>query len=182
MKFTETNLKGNYLIDLNSIEDDRGFFARLFCKKEFTNYGLNVHWFQVNNSLCYDTGILRGLHFQRAPNSEVKLVRCIKGSIWDVVVDLRKNSSTYGEWFGAPLTEKNRTMMYVPIGFAHGYISLELNSEILYMVSEYYAPNNEETLIWDDPDVAIKWPMKPTLVSEKDKKGKVLKEILAIDP
>ena len=122
-------------------------------------------------------GILRGLHFQRYPHSEIKLVRCIKGEIWDVVVDLRTKSNTYGKWFGTILSEENRTMMYVPRGFAHGFISLRTYSEVIYLVSDFYSPKSEETLLWNDPDISINWPIKPVIISDKDNQGKYFKDI-----
>jgi dTDP-4-dehydrorhamnose 3,5-epimerase len=168
MIFKELELKGAFLIDLEKREDERGFFARYFCQNEFNKYELEVSWAQVNNSLSLDKGTLRGLHFQQSPHSEVKLIRCVKGAIWDVIVDVRVNSKTYGKWFAAELTADNRTMMYVPKGFAHGFISLENNSEILYMVSESYNPQFERTLRWDDEFHKIKWPIQPLVISEKD--------------
>lgn len=177
MKFTETPLSGSYLIDLEPRQDERGFFARYFCEQEFAAHGLNSHWVQINNSLNKEAGTLRGLHFQYAPHAEVKLVRCIQGAIWDVIVDLRQNSTSYGKWFGATLSNENRTMMYVPKGFAHGFISLEPNSEIIYLVSDFYAPAYETTLLWNDPEVEIEWPRKPSVISEKDAVGKPLKEL-----
>lgn len=180
MKFESTNLKDNFLINLEKKEDDRGFFARYFCEKEFLQKGLNTRWVQINNSLSKDEGTLRGLHYQREPNAEVKLVRCLKGKIWDVVVDLREGSETFGKWFGTELSEYNRTMMYVPKGFAHGFISLQPNSEILYLVSNFYAPDAEGILIWNDEKVGIEWPIKPQVISEKDTKGEVLKKIIPV--
>lgn len=177
MKFNETPLQGSYLIDLELRGDERGFFARYFCEKEFSEKGLNTRWVQINNSMSRDVGTLRGLHFQRAPHAEAKLVRCLQGSIWDVVVDLRQDSKTYGKWFGATLSDKNRTMMYVPKGFAHGFISLEPDSEILYLVSEFYAPDHEQTLLWNDSDMAIDWPIAPSIVSDKDSRGTLLRNI-----
>tara|TARA_B100000575_G_scaffold215503_1_gene176213 strand:+ start:3965 stop:4513 length:549 start_codon:yes stop_codon:yes gene_type:complete len=181
MKFEETKLIGNFLINLEKKEDDRGFFARYFCEKEFLNQGLNTKWVQVNNSESKEIGTLRGLHYQREPNAEVKLIRCIKGAIWDVVVDLRNNSETYGKWFGKKLSAENRTMMYVPKGFAHGIITLEPNTEILYLVSEFYAPEMEGNLIWNDPIVAINWPIQPSVISDKDKTANTFKETIPIN-
>ena len=171
MIFTKTNLRGNYLIDLEPHSDSRGFFARYFCSKEFEGKGLNTKWVQINTSMSRRKGTLRGLHYQRQPHAEAKLVRCLHGSIWDVVVDLRYDSKTYGKWFGAILSEQNRTMMYVPKGFAHGFISLQSRVEILYLVSSFYAPKYEETLLWNDPDVKITWPLKPTIISRHDAFG-----------
>lgn len=181
MIFKETKLKGNYLINLELKEDERGFFARYYCEKEFSKKGLNTKWVQVNNSASKKVGTLRGLHYQREPNTEVKLVRCLRGAIWDVVVDLRDMSKTFGKWFAAKLSDENRTMMYVPKGFAHGYISLEPNSEILYLVSDFYATNLEGTLIWNDKKVEINWPIEPKVVSDKDLKGINLEKIIPIE-
>lgn len=172
MKFTETPLSGSYLIDLEPRQDERGFFARYFCEQEFAAQGLNSHWAQINNSFSKTKGTLRGLHFQFPPHAEVKLVRCLQGAIWDVILDVRKGSSTYGKWFAAELTPQNRTMMYVPKGFAHGFISLEDNSEILYLVSSQYNAENEGTVRWDDQMHAISWPFMPTEISDKDRSAK----------
>jgi dTDP-4-dehydrorhamnose 3,5-epimerase len=177
LNFLETSLKGNYLISPELIQDERGFFARNYCEKEFLNHGLNINWVQVNNSMNVQSETLRGLHFQRSPYEEIKLVRCIKGSVWDVVVDLRQDSSTYGKWFGEKLTDKNRKMMYVPKGFAHGFLSIEPNTEIIYFSSEFYNPDYEDILLWSDPDVAIEWPKKPKILSNKDSLGKLLKNL-----
>jgi dTDP-4-dehydrorhamnose 3,5-epimerase len=176
MNFQETLLEGNYLIHLEKYEDERGFFARYFCEKEFFKKGLNTIWLQINNSMSKNIGTLRGLHLQKAPHAEVKLIRCLKGKVWDIVVDLRKESKTFGKWFGAILSDENRTMMYVPKGFAHGFVTLEPNSEILYLVSNFYAPQSEETLLWNDPDVAISWPLQPSIISDKDNNAKPLKD------
>lgn len=180
MKFDSTILKGNFLINLEKKEDDRGFFARYFCEKEFMDQGLNTKWVQINTSASKQLGTLRGLHYQKEPSAEIKLVRCLKGAIWDVVVDLRKDSETYGKWFGAELSDENRTMMYVPKGFAHGFVSLQSNTEILYLVSEFYTPNLEGTLIWNDETVDINWPIIPKIISDKDKNGNSLNKISPI--
>jgi len=180
MIFTKTNLNKNFLIDLEPHTDERGFFARYFCKKEFSEYDLNTQWAQINTSMSREVGTLRGLHFQRPPHTEIKLVRCLRGAIWDVVVDLREGSETFGKWFGTTLSDKNRTMMYVPRGFAHGFLSLESDSEILYLVSDFYAPGSEGTLIWNDPDVGIQWPIQPKILSDKDLLGGALRDISPI--
>jgi|TARA_B110000240_G_C13480547_1_gene445084 dTDP-4-dehydrorhamnose 3,5-epimerase len=180
MIFEQTTLKDNYLINLDLKEDERGFFARSFCEKEFSKQGLNTKWVQMNNSASKEVGTLRGMHYQREPSVEIKLVRCIKGEIWDVVVDLRDNSKTFGKWFGAKLSDKNHTMMYVPEGCAHGYITLESNSEVLYSVSCFYAPDTEGILLWNDPKVAIEWPIKPLIISDKDTKGDKIDKIISI--
>ena len=172
MLFKETILKGNFVIDLSIKEDERGFFSRYFCKKEFSDYGLNTEWVQINNIFSKELGTLRGLHFQQAPKAEVKLVRCIKGSIWDVVVDLRSDSETFGKWFGATLSEENRTMMYAPKGFAHGFISLSDVVEVEYKCTDIYHPEDEECLIWSDKKLDIKWPIQNPILSKKDLLGK----------
>jgi len=168
MIFNKTKFDTAFTIDLNSIEDERGFFARYFCENEFKSNNLNSNWAQINNSFSKDQYTLRGLHYQLPPSSEVKLVRCIKGSIWDVIVDLREGSPTQGEWFGTELNETNRTMMYVPKGFAHGFLSLSTNSEIIYLVSNAYSQENERSLLWSDENIGIKWPAIPKIISEKD--------------
>lgn len=180
MKYTETPLPGSYLIDLEPRTDERGFFARYFCEHEFRAKGLNTTWLQINNSLSVEAGTLRGLHFQRPPNAEVKMVRCVQGAIWDVIVDLRAGSINFGKWFGAELTAQNRTMMYVPKGFAHGFISLQPNSEIIYLVSEFYSPTEEDTLLWNDKEVGIAWPVQPLQISAKDAAAKSLSNISPI--
>ena len=177
MIFAKTKLKGNFLISLEARKDKRGFFARYFCQEEFKNKKLNTTWVQINTSMSKRIGTLRGLHYQRPPHAEDKLVRCIKGAIWDVVVDLRSGSNTYGKWFGAFLSAKNRTMMYIPKGFAHGFISLQSQTEVLYLVSDFYAPEYEETLIWNDPHVKIAWPLKPNVISEHDSHGSKLSHL-----
>lgn len=169
MIFEPLNLEGAYLISLDKKEDDRGFFARYYCEEEFQKYNLNTDWVQMNNSFSKHKGTLRGLHFQKPPHSEVKLIRCFRGAIWDVMVDIRKGSKTYGQWFGTELSAENRKMLYIPEGFAHGFISLTDDSEILYMVSSAYAGQAEGTLRWNDPFHQIEWPFTPSIISDKDK-------------
>lgn len=180
MKFSETFIKGNFVISLETKQDERGFFIRNYCERQFADEGLNTKWVQTSSSINIKTGTLRGLHFQRNPSTEIKLIRCIKGSIWDVIVDLRVNSKTFGKWFGIKLSDKNYSMMYVPKGLAHGFISLEDNSEILYFTSEFYNPRSEEILLWNDKNININWPIPPVIISKKDKNGKTLKEIKPI--
>ena len=168
MKFTELPLKGAYTIDLEKMEDDRGFFARSWCMNEFAEHGLDINILQINNSFCKQKGTLRGLHFQCPPKAESKIVRCIKGSLWDVIVDLRENSNTYAKWSGVELNAINRTMIYVPKGFAHGFISLTKNTEVIYMATELYSPDLERVLRWDDDVIGIKWPIEPVIISKKD--------------
>lgn len=168
MLFQPLKLSGAYLIDLEKKGDDRGFFARVFCHKEFDHHKLETSFIQVNNSLSAKKGTLRGIHYQLHPKSEVKLVRCIQGSLFDIIVDLRIDSPTFGEWYGAELSAENRRMMYVPRGFGHAFITLEDNTEALYMVSEAYSPTHERGLRWNDPRFSIEWPIMPTVISDKD--------------
>ncbi len=177
MKFKQTSLEGAFLIDQEPRGDERGFFARYFCVKEFADNGLNTNWVQINNSLTTQKGTLRGLHYQEEPHCEIKLVRCINGSIYDVIVDVRKDSPTFGKYFGEVLSSQNRSMMYVPKGFAHGFISLEENSEVIYLVSSFYAPESERTLLFSDKNVSIDWPVAPRVISDKDKKGQALNQL-----
>ena len=169
MKFNKTKLEGAYLIDLDIIGDERGFFARVLCRNEFEKHELSSKFVQVNSSLSAIKGTLRGLHYQLPPSSEVKIVRCIKGALYDVILDLRPESSTYGEWFGAELSASNRQMMYVPKGFAHGFITLEDDTEAFYFVSDLYNPKLERGVRYNDPKFDIKWPIEPIEISEKDK-------------
>lgn len=168
MKFTETPLKGCFLIEPEPRNDERGFFARLFCKDEFRAAGLQTEFVQINNGFSRLKGTLRGFHYQLPPAAETKLVRCVAGSVFDCVVDLRPQSLTFGKWFGVELTAQNRSMLYVPKGFAHGYLSLQDDSEVIYLVDEFYNPNCEGGLQWDDPKVGIEWPLTPRILSPKD--------------
>jgi dTDP-4-dehydrorhamnose 3,5-epimerase len=170
MKFNPTPLAGAYTIDLEKREDERGFFARLFCVNEYDQHGLDRNIVQINNSLSKDKGTLRGIHYQLAPKAETKIVRCIKGSLYDVIVDLRPESPTFLKWFGAELSAENRTMMFVPKGFGHSFITLEENTEAFYMVTEFYSPENERGLRWNDPKINIEWPIEPVVISDKDQR------------
>jgi dTDP-4-dehydrorhamnose 3,5-epimerase len=167
--FTETPLAGAWLIDLEKRGDDRGFFARAFCVNEFGKHGLATQFVQVNNSLSAQKGTLRGMHYQLAPKAETKVVRCIRGALWDVILDLRQGSPTFGKSFGAELTAENRRMMYVPKGFAHGFITLTEDAEAFYFVDEFYAPDRERGVRFDDPRFRIAWPIPPAVVSDKDR-------------
>lgn len=168
MIFTPTPLAGSYLIDLEKRGDDRGFFARAFCEREFATHELVTRFVQVNNSLSATKGTLRGMHYQLAPKAETKLVRCIRGSLFDVILDLRRESPTFGQSFGAELSAENRRMMYVPKGFAHGFITLAEDTEAFYFADEFYAPEHERGVRWDDPRFNIKWPSAPAVLSDKD--------------
>ena len=168
MLFKPTNLKGSFTVHLEKYNDERGFFSRYWCKNEYSELELSKDINQINNSFNIKKGTLRGLHFQYPPKSEVKIVRCISGAIWDVIVDIRLNSLTYGQYFGIELSSENRTMLYVPEGFAHGFISLVDNSEILYLSSQFFDHKSEGGLRWNDPFHGIKWPLSPTFISKKD--------------
>jgi dTDP-4-dehydrorhamnose 3,5-epimerase len=169
MIFRPTPLAGAMLIDLEQRGDERGFFARVFCEKEFAAHGLPERFVQVNSSLSRATGTLRGMHYQLPPAAEVKVVRCIRGSLFDVIVDIRPDSPTFKRFFGAVLSAENRQMIVVPQGFAHGFITLEDNSEAFYFVSSAYSPENERGIRFDDPAISIEWPIHPVDVSTKDK-------------
>ncbi len=170
MKFIETSLQGCYVIELEKREDDRGFFARAFCTQEFGRLGLDAAVVQINNSLSAYKGTLRGMHYQLAPKAETKMVRCIKGSLFDVAVDLRKESPTFLKWFGTELSAENRKMLYVPKGFAHGFITIEENTEAFYLVTEFYSPEHERGIRYNDPRINIQWPLAPVIISDKDLK------------
>lgn len=168
MKFTETGLVDAFVVDIEAIEDERGFFARGWCRREFEAHGLPAVTAQANISFNKQRGTLRGLHWQDPPHAESKLMRCTRGGIFDVAVDLRPRSSTYLQWFGVELTDKNHRMLLVPEGFAHGFQTLEDRTEVFYMVSEFYAPKFEQGARYDDPAFRIKWPLDVTEISDKD--------------
>jgi dTDP-4-dehydrorhamnose 3,5-epimerase len=170
MKFNPTPLKGAYTVEIEKRGDDRGFFARVFCENEFAQAGLIPKFVQVNNSLSAKKGTLRGMHYQLVPKAEVKLVRCIRGALWDAIVDLRPDSPSFGKWFGAELNAENRLMMYVPRGFAHAILTLTDDTEALYMVSDFYGPEQERGVRWNDPKFKIAWPIEPSEISPKDAK------------
>jgi dTDP-4-dehydrorhamnose 3,5-epimerase len=168
MRFIDTPIPGVHVIELERRGDERGFFARAFCTDELQQHGLEGHVAQVNDSLSAQKGTLRGLHYQLPPASEVKIVRCIRGALWDVVVDLRPGSETFGQWYGTELTAENRLAMYAPKGFAHGFITLEDDTEAFYLASHPYAPEQERGVRWNDPRFGVQWPIEPVVISEKD--------------
>jgi len=176
MRFRETKIRGLYIIEPELKVDKRGYFSRVFCKKEFAKIGLNFGIVQVNRSLNLKKGTLRGMHFQKPPKAEDKIIQCIKGIVYDVAVDLRENSPTYGHWAAVELSEKNKRMFLVPKGFAHGFQTLTDNCEVLYFTSEFYSPEYESGIRWNDPFFNIKWPIKPTNISEKDKNWPLIEE------
>ncbi len=178
MKFSTTTLPGVYLIELELKEDERGFLARTFCENEFAEHGLNTRWPQCNLTLTKKRGMIRGMHFQTDPKLEIKLIRCAAGAIYDVLVDVRRESSAFGIWEGFELTSQNRRMLYVPGGIAHGFQCVTDNCEVFYQMSEFYYPELAKGIRWDDPRVGIKWPVKGAVVSEKDKGLPGLGEIM----
>lgn len=178
MIFKKLTLSGAYTIELEKNEDDRGFFARYFCAEEYRKNGLDPRIVQINNSYGKEKGTLRGIHFQLPPMAETKIVRCVKGSFWDVMVDLRKDSPTFGEWCGDTLSSENRKMMYIPKGFGHAFITLEDDTEVLYLVTEYYSHEKEIGLMWNDDELDIKWPLKNPILSEKDTKNMSFQEFV----
>jgi dTDP-4-dehydrorhamnose 3,5-epimerase len=169
MIFTETKLKGAYIIELERLQDERGFFARSWCQKEFKAHGLNPRLVQCNISFNAKKGTLRGMHYQIAPFEEAKLIRCTRGAIHDIVVDIRPHSPTFKEYVGLLLTAENRRLVFVPEGFAHGFLTLEGNSEVFYQMSEFYAPDHARGFRWDDPSFKIQWPYDVLVISDRDR-------------
>ncbi len=169
MLFSETKLKGAYLIDLERREDERGFFARSWCADEFGKLGLNTRLAQCNVSFNLKKGTLRGMHFQAEPYPEAKVVRCTVGAIYDVIVDLRPDSPTFKQWVSAELSAENRRALYVPEGFAHGFQTLEDNAEVFYQMSEFFHPECARGVRWDDPAFGIEWPLNVPIISMRDR-------------
>lgn len=174
----ETSLPGVYIIEPTVFYDERGYFMEFYNQKEFEELGIYINFVQDNYSYSIKAGVLRGLHLQLEPKAQTKLVRCVKGAIYDVVVDLRKGSPTFGKWESFILTEHNKRELLVPKGFAHGFLTLTSDTEVLYKVDEYYSPEHERSILWCDPDLNINWPMNDPLLSQKDKNAPKLKEIL----
>lgn len=169
MRFIETPIAGAWLVEPEPRGDERGFFSRLWCRDELAARGLNGNFVQCNNSFSRSRGTLRGLHYQAPPHAEAKLVSCVRGRIFDVIVDLRGDSPTCRRWFGRELTQDNRLMIYVPEGCAHGYLTLEDASEVTYPVTAPYHASLERGLRWDDPAIGIEWPISPSVLSPKDR-------------
>jgi dTDP-4-dehydrorhamnose 3,5-epimerase len=169
MIFTETTLHGAYIIDIDKKEDERGFYARGFCRNEFESMNLKTNIAQANIIYTKEKATLRGLHLQLPPYVETKLIRCTKGSIFDVIIDLRPGSATFLKHFGIDLTADNFKMVYVPEGFAHGYLTLENDTHVAYHVTEFYTPGFEKGIRWNDPALNIQWPLQPQIISAKDK-------------
>ena len=169
MIFTETKLKGAYIIDLQKLKDERGFFARSFCRREFETHGLNPNVVQCNVSFNVKKGTMRGMHYQAKPFEEAKLVRCTMGSIYDVIVDLRPDSLTFKDFLGLQLTAHNKHSLYIPEGFAHGFLTLEDNTEVFYQMSEFFAPDSARGFRYNDPAFGIDWPEEVQVISDRDR-------------
>jgi dTDP-4-dehydrorhamnose 3,5-epimerase len=168
MKFSPSPLKGSYIVQPEPIRDERGWFARTYCANEFERIGHGKSWVQMNHSYTTKKGTVRGLHYQLPPHKEIKLVRCVRGKVFDVIIDLRKGSDTFLQWFGTNLSDKNLDMLYIPEGFAHGFQTLTDDCELLYQHSEYYTPGAEGGIRYNDPAVNIQWPLEITNMSERD--------------
>jgi len=168
LKFTETTLKGAFVIEPDRIEDERGFFARTFCRREFDAYGLNSDLVQCSVSFNRKRGTLRGMHYQAAPHAETKLVRCTRGAIYDVIVDLRAQFPTFRQWIAVELSADNRLMLYIPPGLAHGFQTLQDESEVFYQMSEFHSPEHISGVRWNDPAFAIEWPIAIPVISARD--------------
>ena len=178
MLVKERKFKGVFEIQLEPQEDKRGFFMRVYDDAIFKQYGIHRNWVQENHSLSIEKGTIRGFHFQFPPHAETKLVRVISGEVYDVILDLRKGSSTFGEWDSIRLSVDNGRMMYIPRGFAHGMCTLTKNCVMLYKVDNYYAPESEGAIRWDDPDIGIDWPVDNPILSEKDARAQSFKEFI----
>ena len=168
MKFLETPLTGACIVEIEPIEDNRGLFTRSWCKREFEAHSLNSEIVQCNISFNIKKGILRGMHYQIKPFEEAKLVRCTRGAIFDVIIDLRADSPTFKDWFAIELTAKNRKMLYIPERFAHGFQTLKNNTEVFYQMSEYYSPEHSRGIRWNDPSFSIQWPENKRIISKRD--------------
>lgn len=177
MKFSRTSLDGLWLIELELREDERGFLARTYCEKEFAAQGLNTRWPQCNLTLTRQRGMIRGMHFQADPKPEIKLIRCADGAIFDVLVDVRQDSPTFGKWEGFELDAQNRRSLYVPGGFAHGFQCLTDNCEVYYQMSEFYVPDLARGVRFDDPQIGIRWPLSQPTLSERDRNLPLLADL-----
>lgn len=177
MKFSRTTLDGLWLVELELREDERGFLARTYCEQEFAANGLNNRWPQCNLTLTKQRGMIRGMHFQAEPKPEIKLIRCATGAIFDVLVDVRRGSPTFGRWEGFELTAQNRRSLYVPGGFAHGFQCLTDNCEVFYQMSEFYVPELARGLRFDDPQVGIRWPLANPILSDRDRSLPLLADL-----
>lgn len=168
MKFSQTTLPGSYIVDTEPISDERGWFERFYCKEEFATIGHYKEWVQLNHSVTAKKGTVRGMHFQLKPFKEIKMVKCIKGTIFDVIVDLRQGSETFLNWVGVELSAENRRMLYIPEGFSHGFQCLTNDCELIYHHSEIYQPGFESGIRYNDPLISIDWPLSISIISERD--------------
>jgi len=168
MKFIPTPLNGLYVIEIEPISDSRGWFARTFCKNEFEAIGHSKEWVQMNHTYTVKKGTIRGMHFQLPPHEEIKMVRCIAGVVYDVVIDIRKESATFLQWFGMEISATNKKIIYIPGGFAHGFQTLTDNCELVYNHSAFYAPGVEAGIRYDDPEINIQWPLPVSDISQRD--------------
>ena len=180
MQFTETELKGVWLIEPTPIIDDRGSFTRLFCEKEMADCGLATRFVQHSRAHSVKKGTLRGLHYQEDPYAEVKLVSCVRGAIFDVVVDMRPDSPTRYKWLGFELTPANMRQVYIPAGFAHGLQTLTDDTEVSYLISQFYTPHASTGVRYNDPALSINWPSMPTAMSERDMNWPLLKKLVSL--
>lgn len=178
MEIRELDIKGVFEINLSPISDNRGYFMRIYDENIFNSYSLCYKWIQENQSFTKHAGTIRGLHFQLQPFSEAKLVRCLKGRIYDVFVDLRKKSPYFSNWQGVELSEENKKMLLIPRGFAHGFCTLTENCDVFYKVDNYYSPSHERGIKWNDSELNILWPISDPILSDKDKKNMTFREFL----
>ena len=169
MRFQPLPLEGAYVIEPESLQDDRGMFTRIFCQRELMEIGHSKSIVQINHSVTVEKGTIRGMHFQYPPRAEIKMVRCLRGSVFDVIVDIRNSSPTFGKWHGEVLSSDNMKMMYIAEGFAHGFQALIENAELLYLHTEFYDPKYEGGVAFDDPDIGIDWPLPAAMISAKDR-------------
>lgn len=176
MKVISTKLEGLYIVEPDVHGDNRGFFMESYSSTKFTEHGIDYLFVQDNHSLSVETGVLRGLHYQLNPNAQTKLVRVAFGAIYDVAVDIRKGSLTFGQWVGVILSEANKRQLLVPQGFAHGFCTIVPNTQVLYKVDEYYSPEHDRGILWSDPAIGIDWPTSKPILSDKDQKHPLLKE------
>ena len=175
MNKLNTPLKDLIILEPKVHQDHRGFFVETYNKNTLSHLGIELNFIQDNHSMSVQKGTLRGLHFQNPPKAQSKLIRCLRGSIFDVAVDIRQNSPTFKQWFGIILSAENKTQLLVPKGFAHGFMTLEENTEVAYKVDELYSPEHDRSIIWNDPDIMINWPLENPILSEKDLKAPTLK-------
>lgn len=168
MNISTTHLEGILLIEPNVFEDNRGFFMESYNAAKLAEHGIQYHFIQDNHSLSVEAGVLRGLHYQLNPKAQTKLVRVLSGAIYDVVVDIRRSSPTFGQWNGFILSASNKRQLLVPKGFAHGFCTLVPNTEVIYKVDEYYSPENDKGILWNDPELGIEWPINNPILSDKD--------------